>query len=58
MPWYSYDDPDLLFELPSKFRFEDANADDISKEIFKANLIPRVLPAHLFMAKTQQSFEY
>lgn len=58
MPWYTYDDPEHLFEISFKFQFEDANADETSKKIFKAILIRHVLLAHLFMAKTHQSFEY
>lgn len=57
MPWYPYEDPYHLFELSVKFRFEDANADGVSKKIFKSIIIPCVLPAHLYMGKIQQSFE-
>jgi len=58
MSWYPYDDTDSPFELPYKFRFEDANSDETSQKIFKEILIPSVLPANLFGPKTQQSFEY
>lgn len=58
MPWYPYEDVDHHFELPFKFRFETANADDPIKEIFKSISIPRVLPPNMFMAKTHQLFQY